>query len=118
MFFILPSSPPFYQVPLASFVYEAAGLSIGINYGVSGISKVLYFLLCQMISVECPTNFDPGFMLIRCLGLPSFRLVVSSGKFKFVGHSTEIIRQSEIKGPLYQNIRCLIKHIFWFFKAP
>ena len=31
-----------------------------------------FILLCRMISVECPTNFDPGFMLIGCLGLPLF----------------------------------------------
>ena len=59
-----------------------------------------FILLCRIISVECPTKFDPCFMLIGCLGLPLFWLDASSGKFKFVGHSTEIIRQSEIKGPL------------------
>ena len=57
-------------------------------------------LLCQIISVECPTNFDQRFKLIDCLGLPLIWLDVSSRKFKFCGHSTDIIRQSEIKGPL------------------
>ena len=31
-----------------------------------------FILLCRIISVECPTNFDPRFMLIGCLGLPLF----------------------------------------------
>ena len=45
-------------------------------------------------------------------GLPLFWLDVSSRKFKFVGHSTEIIWQSEIKGPLnYTPCRYLL---LWF----
>ena len=32
----------------------------------------------------------------------------SGAKFKFVGHSTEIIRQSKIKGPLHASIQLLI----------
>ena len=63
-------------------------------------AKGPFILLCQIISVECPTNFIPCFILIGCLGLPLLWLDVSSGKFKFVGHSTEIIQQREIKGPL------------------
>ena len=63
-------------------------------------------LLCRIISVECPTNFDLHFMLIGCLGLPLFWLDVSSGIFKFVGHSTKIIQQSEIKGPLLFTMVC------------
>ena len=31
-----------------------------------------FILLCRIISVECPANFDPHFMLIGCLGLPLF----------------------------------------------
>ena len=31
-----------------------------------------FILLCQIISVECPTNFDLHFILIGCLGLPMF----------------------------------------------
>ena len=64
------------------------------------VFKGPFILLCWTISVECPTNFDPCFMLIGCLGLPLSWLDVSSGKFKFVWHSTVIIRQSEIKRPL------------------
>ena len=68
-----------------------------------------FILLCRKISVEYPTNFDLRFMLIGCLGLPLFWLDVSSRKFKFVGHSTKIIWQSEIKGPLpYQYLRDLL----------
>ena len=65
-----------------------------------------------MISLECQTNFDPRFILIGCLGLPLFRLDVSSEKFKIVGHATETIQQREIKGPLQtqstnlENISC------------
>ena len=69
------------------------------------VSKGPFILLCQIISVECPTDFDLRFMLIGCLGLPLFWLDVSSRKFKFVGHSTEIIRQSEIKRTLTYDIR-------------
>ena len=90
-------------------------------------------MLCRIISVECPTNFDPRFMLIGCLGLPLFWLDVSSGKFKFVGHSTEIIQQSEIKGPLkhtsfewkklhdggtYSYILCLLYSSIQFRNVP
>ena len=68
------------------------------------VDKGPFILLYWIISVECQTSFDPSFMLIGCLGLPLFWLDVSSGKFKFVGHSTEIIRQSKIKGPLRYKI--------------
>ena len=71
-----------------------------------------FILFCRINSVECPTNFDLCFMLIGFLGLPLFWLDVSSRKFKFVGHSTEIIWQSEIKGPLnYTPCRYLL---LWF----
>ena len=36
------------------------------------INKGPLILLCRIISVECPTNSDPRFMLIGCLELPLF----------------------------------------------
>ena len=58
-------------------------------------------LLCRMISVECPTNLN--FLLLTCnqnKGIPKQPISMKRGS-KFVGYSTEIIRQSKIKGPLH-----------------
>ena len=57
-------------------------------------------LLCQKISVECPTNLNFP-LLTSNENKGSLKQQISmKGGSKFVGHSTEIIRQSKIKGPL------------------
>ena len=56
--------------------------------------------LCQIISVECPTNLNfPLLTPNQNKGSPKQPISMKPGS-KFVGHSTEIIRQSEIKGTL------------------
>ena len=61
-----------------------------------------------------PNNFsrmpNKFFTLIGCLERPVFWLVVISGKFKFIGHSTEIIPQSKIKGPLFPKEYCTLNY--------
>ena len=56
--------------------------------------------LCQIISVECPTNLNfPLLTSNQNKGSPKQPISMKCGS-KFVGHSTEINRQSKIKGPL------------------
>ena len=57
--------------------------------------------LCQIIFVECPTNLN--FLLLTSnqnKGSPK-QPISMKRESKFVGHSTEIIWQSKIKGPLH-----------------
>ena len=59
--------------------------------------------LCRIISVECPTNLNfPLLISNQNKGSPKQPISMKQGS-KFVGHSTEIIRQSKIKGPLLHN---------------
>ena len=56
--------------------------------------------LCRIISVECPTNLNfPLLTSNQNKGSPKQPISMKFGS-KFVGHSTEIIGQSKIKGPL------------------
>ena len=62
--------------------------------------KVPLILLCRIISVECPTNLNfPLLTSNQNKGSPKQPISMKRGS-NFVGHSTEIIRQSKIKGPL------------------
>ena len=59
--------------------------------------------LCRIISVECPTNLSfPLLTSNQNKGSPKQPISIKC-RSKFVGHSTEIIRQSKIKGPLVKN---------------
>ena len=63
-------------------------------------SKGHLISLCRIISVECPTNLNfPLLTSNQNKGSPKQPISMKRGS-KFVGHSTEIIRQSKIKGPL------------------
>ena len=65
-----------------------------------GEGKATLSLFCQIISVECPTNVNfPLLTSNQNKGSPKQPISMKCGS-KFVGHSTEIIRQSKIKGPL------------------
>ena len=56
--------------------------------------------LCQIISVECPINLNfPLLTSNQNKGSSKQPISMKHGS-EFVGHSTEIIRQSKIKGPL------------------
>jgi len=60
--------------------------------------------LCRIISVECPTNLNfPLLTSNQNKGIPKQPISMKPGS-KFVGHSTEIIRQRIIKGPLVYEI--------------
>ena len=57
-------------------------------------------LLCQIISVECLTNLNfPLLTSNQNKGRPK-QPISMKRRSKFVGHSTEIISQSKIKGSL------------------
>ena len=57
--------------------------------------------LCRIIYVECPTNLNfPLLTSNQNKGSPK-QPISMKHRSKFVGHSTEIIRQSKIKGPLH-----------------
>jgi len=59
--------------------------------------------LCQIISVECPTNLNfPLLTSNQNKESPKQPISMKHGS-KFVGHSTEIIRQSKIKEPLARH---------------
>ena len=61
-------------------------------------------LLCQIISVECPTNLNfPLLTSNQNKGSPK-QPIGMKHESKFVGHSTEIIRQSKIKEPLTKSL--------------
>ena len=65
-------------------------------------------LLCQIISVECPTNLNfPLLTSNQNKGSPKQPISMKGGS-KFVGHFTEIIRQSKIKGPLKARVEIKI----------
>ena len=61
-------------------------------------------LFCRIISVECPINLNfPLLTSNQNKGSPKQPISMKQGS-KFVGHSTEIVRQRKIKGPLQDEI--------------
>ena len=75
----------------------------------TGRSKGPLISLCQIISVECPTNLNfPLLTSNQNKGSPK-QPISMKPESKFVGHSTEIIRQSKIKGPLIHKYT--VKHL-------
>ena len=56
--------------------------------------------LCQIISVECHINLNFLLLTSNQNKGSSKQPISMKRKSEFVGHSTEIIRQSKIKGPL------------------
>ena len=56
--------------------------------------------LCWIISIKCPRNLNfPLLTSNQNKGSPKQPISMKRGS-KFVGHSTDIIRQSKLKGPL------------------
>ena len=69
--------------------------------------------LCRIISVECPTNLNfPLLTSNQNKGSRKQPISMKRGS-KFVGHSTDIIWQSKIKGPLKTFHFDLIFSDFW-----
>jgi len=76
------------------------------QYGYLG--KGPFILLCQIVSVECPTNLNfPLLTSNQNKESPKQPISMKRGS-KFVEHSTEIIGQSKIKGPLPTEVFQLV----------
>ena len=56
--------------------------------------------LCRIISEECPTNLNFPLLTSNQNKRSPKQPISMKGRSKFFGHSTEIILQSKIKGPL------------------
>ena len=72
--------------------------------------KGLLISLCRIMTVECPTNLNfPLLTSNQNKGSPKQPISMKRGS-NFVGHSTEIIRQSKIKGSLNRLLHKILDY--------
>ena len=65
----------------------------------SQVGKGPLILLCRIISVECTANLNSPLLTSNQSEGNHEQPISMKRGLKFVGHSTETIRQSKIKGP-------------------